>query len=67
MDGLFTAEFPVHSYEIDASGRVSLPGLCRFMQEAAWKHAERIGVGFRALLKERLLWVLARQRIAIDY
>ncbi len=57
--------YPIHSYEIDAEGYLSLPHLGRFMQEAAWKHAENIGVGFSFLIREKLLWVLAQQHLQI--
>ncbi|MFH1852671.1 MAG: acyl-ACP thioesterase domain-containing protein [Candidatus Neomarinimicrobiota bacterium] len=64
-DGWLADNYTVHSYEVDLTGRVTLPNLCRFMQEAAWKHAERLGVGFSFLIREKLLWVLAQQRIRI--
>ncbi len=37
------------------------------MQEAAYQHAEHLGLGHSYLAKRQLGWVLARQRIAVDH
>ncbi len=55
----------VHSYEADFQGWASLESLCRFFQEAAWKHAEALGVGYHHLARRNELWVLARLRVEI--
>lgn len=65
MDKIRTDNYNIHSYEIDATGRLTLPNLGRYMQESAWKHAEHLGVGFSSLIKRNLVWVLAQQRIRI--
>lgn len=57
--------FPVRSYDVDFEGRATLPSLCRFMQEAALKHATHLGIGVSHLRARSLLWALARQRIRI--
>ena len=47
----------------DSSGRMTLPYLCRLLQETATMHAEKLGWGYEALEKQGLQWVLSRQWI----
>lgn len=54
------------SYDVDPHQTARLPALCRFMQEAAYHHAEHLGLGHSFLAKRGLAWVLARQRIEVD-
>jgi len=58
--------YRIHSYEVDPKGCVTLPMLCQFMQESAWNHAQHLGVGYSHLIEKNLLWVLARQLVAIN-
>lgn len=55
------------SYDVDPHQTVRLPALCRFMQEAAYHHAEHLGLGHTFLTTKGMAWVLARQRIEIDH
>ncbi|HEU20475.1 MAG TPA: hypothetical protein ENO00_14055 [Deltaproteobacteria bacterium] len=57
--------FSVRSYDVNFEGLSTLPALCRFMQEAALKHAAHLNMGVSHLRAKGLLWVLARQRITI--
>jgi acyl-ACP thioesterase len=57
---LWTECFKVRSYEVDAKRRATLEVVCRYLQEAAWNHAEALGVGYRLLEKQGRLWVLSR-------
>jgi acyl-ACP thioesterase len=59
-------EYFIHSYEVDMQAQATLPALCRFMHESAWKHAENLNLGFAALQDKELVWVLTRQHIVID-
>lgn len=59
-------EQTIASYDVDPHRRVRLPALCRFMQEAAYHHAEHLGLGHSFLADRGMAWVLARQRIKID-
>lgn len=58
--------YRVHSYEVDSKGRAALSALGNYMQESAWRHAERLGLGFSQLSRKNLSWVLSRQRMVID-
>jgi acyl-ACP thioesterase len=57
---VWTESFKVHSYEVDFSQKATLTTLCRYFQEAAWNHAELLGVGYNRLQNDQKLWVLSR-------
>jgi medium-chain acyl-[acyl-carrier-protein] hydrolase len=59
-------EHTICSYDVDPQETARLPSLCRFMQEAAYRHAGHLGLGHSFLLARGLAWVLARQRIQIN-
>jgi medium-chain acyl-[acyl-carrier-protein] hydrolase len=59
-------KFQIRAYEIDTAGRLSIAALCDYMQEIAGNHARALGVGFEALLKQNMIWVLSRLFLLID-
>ncbi len=59
-------EFHVHSFEVDLLKRLTVQNVLKYFQEAAWKHAESLGVGFSDLLPKGKLWVLSRIAISIS-
>ncbi|WP_136083274.1 acyl-[acyl-carrier-protein] thioesterase [Pontiella desulfatans] len=59
------AEHLIASYDVDPNCVARLPVFCRFMQEAAYFHAEHLGVGHSQLSPSGISWVLARMRIEI--
>jgi medium-chain acyl-[acyl-carrier-protein] hydrolase len=59
------ARFTVHTYEVDAFGRLAVPALAGFLAEAAGRHADALGVGLDALMATGVTWVLARQRVEL--
>lgn len=58
--------FEAHSYAVDAFGLLTGPALSGWLQEAAGRHADRLGVGVLSLQGRGLTWVLARQAVEID-
>jgi len=52
--------FRVRAYEVDASGRASVPAVCNWLQEAAGNHATALGWGVDVLQEKGLTWVLSR-------
>lgn len=58
--------YRVRTEDIDESRRLSMPGLCRFLQDAASGHARRLGFGIEDLERHRLIWVLCRLRLVLD-
>jgi medium-chain acyl-[acyl-carrier-protein] hydrolase len=58
--------YTIRSYEADAQGKATMPLLCRFMQESASNHAERLGFGISWLAENNFAWFLTRQLIRMD-
>lgn len=56
----------VKSYQIDFKKTLRLSSLFSMMQEAAYHHAEILGVGVSDLDKAEYLWVLSRVIIKVD-
>ena len=61
-----TEPFEAHSYAVDAFGLLSPPALSGWLQEAAGRHADRLGVGVPELQARGLTWVLARQSVLVE-
>jgi acyl-ACP thioesterase len=53
----------VLSFDVDLNGLATSVSLCRRFLEAAWNHAEALGVGFSELRRQRNFWVLSRLRL----
>jgi acyl-ACP thioesterase len=45
---------------VDFAKRASPEAICRWFLEAAWNHAEQLGIGYRHLADYNYLWVLSR-------
>jgi acyl-ACP thioesterase len=60
-------EHTIRSYDVDPDCTARLPVFCRFMQEAAYFHAEHLGVGHTHLSPVKMSWVLSRMRIEVKY
>ena len=56
----------IRSYEVDPQLIPRLPVFCRLMQEAAYFHAEHLGVGHSHLSPLNMSWVLSRMRIEVN-
>ncbi|WP_168433555.1 acyl-[acyl-carrier-protein] thioesterase [Pontiella sulfatireligans] len=62
----WSTEHTICSFDVDPQLTARLPALCGFMQEAAYHHAEHLGLGHSQLSAQSLAWVLSRQRIEIS-
>ncbi|MBI9061199.1 MAG: hypothetical protein JEZ14_04385 [Marinilabiliaceae bacterium] len=56
----------IKSFHVDFKQQLRLSALFSFMQEAAYKHAEALGMGFSQLSNENHFWVLSRAIIHVD-
>ncbi|MGE4440776.1 MAG: acyl-[acyl-carrier-protein] thioesterase [Desulfomicrobium sp.] len=56
----------IQLYHTDAKGRVTPSALCRFAQESAGGHAERLGVGMERLAEQNIAWVLREQAVRVE-
>lgn len=57
--------FKVRSYELSPDRELSAPSLCNYLQEAASRHAQELGVSIDHLAQHQLTWVLARLDLVI--
>jgi medium-chain acyl-[acyl-carrier-protein] hydrolase len=57
----------IRSYDVDFTRRATSASLCRHFLEAAWNHAEALGVGFNQLAKQGKCWVLSRLRLEVRH
>src|SRR6266702_8253653 len=65
--GIWTENFKIHSYEVGLSRRATLETVCRYFQEAAWNHAEALGVGYSQLQRQNKIWVLSRLLVKVEH
>jgi acyl-ACP thioesterase len=64
-DGIWREEIRIHSYDVDFERKATLEAICRLFLEAAWNHAEALGMGFGHLAAQNQLWVLVRLLIRV--
>ena len=63
---VWTAGLQIHSYDVDFKRRATLDALCRYFLDAAWNHAEALGVGYSHLAAQMKFWVLSRLVVTIQ-
>lgn len=60
--------FPIFSFQVDVNSKARAEVITQYLQEAAWRHAEDLNVGYRYLFDQNLIWVLSRLKIIFhDY
>jgi acyl-ACP thioesterase len=59
-------EFAVNTMELDFSGQVPLPRICKCAMDAADLHACRMGYDMETLFGKRQAWILVQMHIRID-
>jgi acyl-ACP thioesterase len=60
------SEHVIRSFDVDPQSTARLPVFCRYMQEAAYLHAEHLGLGHSHLIPLNQAWVLSRMRIEVE-
>jgi len=65
-DGVWEEEVDIHSYDVDISSRITIESLLKYFQEAAWNHAEQLGVGYSHLSRSGQVWMLSRMMVVVD-
>jgi acyl-ACP thioesterase len=61
----FTLPLDVTTADCQAGFTASIPAILRWLQEAAGRHAERLGVGLQALQQQGLTWMLGRMSLTL--
>jgi medium-chain acyl-[acyl-carrier-protein] hydrolase len=65
---IWTESIRIHSYDVDWHQQSTLESLCRSFLDAAWNHAEQLGVGYSHLEHQNQFWVLSRLLMKVhDY
>ena len=62
---VWVEEFKLHSFQVDFRKLASMETLCRLFQEAAWNHADALGLGFEQLQLQQKIWVLSRLLVEV--
>ncbi|MHC1764783.1 MAG: acyl-[acyl-carrier-protein] thioesterase [Verrucomicrobiia bacterium] len=57
---LWTEQLRIRSFDVDFTRRATLASLYRYFLDAAWNHAEALGIGFEHLKTQNRFWVLSR-------
>ena len=63
---VWTETYDVNTIVVDRHKRLGLVGLLNLLQDAAWLHARHLGWGYEELIKQRTIWVLARQKLVMQ-
>jgi acyl-ACP thioesterase len=65
LSAWYSDTYEIYHKDIDSRGELRLTALLVMLQETAWNHAHRLGVGYGAAGFENLIWVLSRMRIEL--
>ncbi|MBW1708647.1 MAG: hypothetical protein JRG97_07420 [Deltaproteobacteria bacterium] len=65
-ENIWEEDYAIRTYETDSTGRLSIISLCHLMQDAAEKHALKLGLAIQDLQSENLTWVLSRLALKVD-
>jgi medium-chain acyl-[acyl-carrier-protein] hydrolase len=57
---VLSEKFKIRSYHADLNKRLKPHYLTAFLQEAAWKHANHLDLGYEFMQREGVAWMLAR-------
>ena len=64
---IWNACYKMSSFEVDPTKKATVQTLCKIMQEAAWDHADVLGLGYPQMIEKDLIWVLSRQKIKVHH
>ncbi|MGI8586554.1 MAG: acyl-[acyl-carrier-protein] thioesterase [Chloroflexia bacterium] len=64
MEHRYTADFKVHSYEVDAWGELSTQMLAAYMEQTAWEASDAAGFGNAWYTEQNAAWVIHRLTLA---
>lgn len=62
---VWSESFRVRAYEVDATGKASVPAVANWLQEVAGNHATALGWAVDALQAQGRTWVLARLHLRL--
>lgn len=62
----YRKQFTLSPEHMDGSGNIKASHLLFLFQEIATEHAEHLGIGFQEMIRENLIWVIAKLRYCIQ-
>lgn len=62
----YISHYLVHTYEVDASGRLRPVALLNYLQDIAGDHAAALGFSVARMQRRQVTWVLCRYHLRID-
>lgn len=65
MTPFWQESFRVRFYDVEPTGRLSIPALCRYLQDAADRHCRSAGVSPQQLRGQERMWVIVRMRLSV--
>lgn len=65
-DGVWMEQVDIHSYDVDIASRITIESLLKYFQEAAWNHADHLGLGYSHLRRHGQLWMLSRIMVVVE-
>jgi acyl-ACP thioesterase len=66
VQNTLSRSYTIRSYEVDAGGRLSVPSIFNYLQDAASGHAQKLGVAVSQLQANNYTWVLSRIILKMD-
>ena len=66
MNKIYCETFALRTSDFDCYGQIKPSSVLDLFQEVAGAHANELGIGFEALLKKNLLWVLVKVKFKIE-
>ena len=63
---IWTQRYDVNTIVLDSRKQLGLVGLLNILQDTAWLHARHLGWGYEDLIDQGTIWVLGRQKLAMQ-
>lgn len=66
MEKTLHRNYSVTSYDVNPKGNARLTALANYLQETAYNHASKLGLGYHDLADKNIAWILSRMRIRVS-
>ncbi len=67
MTPFWSEAYRIRFYEVEPTGRLSVPSLCRYLQQTADSHCRSAGVSLQQLRGQGRMWVIVRMRLFVFF
>ena len=66
MTEIFNTQYNVALSDVDCFNRLKISAFMNYMQDAASRHADLLGVGYETLIKQDLTWFMTKVIVEVD-